>query len=386
MATTLEMPAAAATTKATISLDHLRQALKIIEPALAGKTTIPVLHSVRMEQLPEGLAVHATDLEIAIRALIPENTELDRVLLISSDRFLSWVKLLAGEVVKISANAARASVSCGRSKSAIPTYGAGAGPSYQPFNLSEGEAQAIKLAQADLARLFKFGGFAMGDESRFALNQALLVGNGKTLRIVTTDGHRLAIYDMASRVEVNQLLPKRFIRAVQSVLNDEGDITIKSTPASQLAEIAADIPVFIQCVKSASSFPAYEKAIPASHDVAISFSAAEMYGALGRCLSMGDRSTNALALRFSADEILIHSSDAQAGESDEVISATGGPETPITIRLNGKYVVDGLKPLDGDAEILLSRAPQSALTIRATPKPDELYQYVIMPLANKGGN
>ncbi len=364
--------------KAAISLVHLQHALKVVGPAIPrGNASIPVLQSVRIEQLPEGLAIETTDLTLAIRALCPETSSLPRPVVIPADRFLSWVKLLAGDDVKLSATDRRATMHCGRTKATLPILTASAWPDNRIFKLDN---EGITLKQSDLARALRFAFITVGTEERPALNGVLLVGDGTTLRMVSTDGHCMTIYTMPSAEKITLLLPARLIKALLPLLVGEDDgIDLAFNESMILASVAADTPVFVSCRKITGAFPSWEAVLPKEKRLEVSASARDFLLSLERCVLLSNAETSAVAVTFG-EQIIIESSDPQAGEATETVDCVGSPKEPLRVGVNAGYLIQLLKRLEGDVRIALPKTNQSPLLFKATPKDGETLDYIVMPL------
>jgi DNA polymerase III sliding clamp (beta) subunit (PCNA family) len=236
--------------KAEISLSNLQKALRVIAPAIpGGNCPIPNLRSVCIEQIQDGLALQAMDVESSIRALIPETTQLTAPLVMPSERFIPWIKLLEGESVKLTANSARVTVQCGKPKVLIPRLNFDF-----PILNYKSAADGFEMQQVDLLRLLKHTSIAIGDEERYTLNGILFEADGTTLYAVAMDGHRMAIYSRPLKKTFRYLIPERMLRLLLPVIVEgKNSVRIQEEETGFLASVAADIP----CLSLAANQPEY---------------------------------------------------------------------------------------------------------------------------------
>lgn len=378
MEAVLENEVKSSSLKAEVSLVNLQHALKVIAPVIPGPNTpIHALKAIHIEQLPDGLAVRGTDTEASVLALIPEITSLASPLILSSERFIQWIKMIDGDIVKLNANGARVSVQCGQPKVSIPrVYKALPSFSYRS------EADGFEIEQSDLLRLLKHTIIAVGEETRFALNGILLEANGEQLNAVATDGNRMVVYSRPlSSGKFRYLIPEKMLRLLQPVIvEDKATVRIQEEKNSFLASVAADVPVFVTCIKPAAGFPNWEQIMPKSFQSTLQVDSASLLRSMNRCLLMGDKKTHAVAMEFTATAINLKAVDALAGEAEEVVAASGGPAMPILVGVNGTYLSQALKHLSGEIQVLLPPETSKPILFRSTPSEGEVFNYIVMPM------
>jgi len=120
------------------------------------------------------------------------------------------------------------------------------------------------LPQAELKRLLEKTHFSMAQQDvRYYLNGMLFELNDKELRVVATDGHRLALSQTALREKAGSLqqviVPRKGVLELQRVLQTQGDV--------QLAIGQNHIQVQVDGVRFTSKlidgrFPEYSRVIP----------------------------------------------------------------------------------------------------------------------------
>lgn len=365
--------------KAAISLANLKHALKVVGAAIQRTATIPVLQCVRMEQLPTGFALEATDLDVSIRATVAESNGFEKPTVMPAEKLIAWAKLLTGDEVKLSTTDRRATVQCGRSRAVLPIVDA---KTFPTLDFVSG-ADAITLKQADLARALRFAQIAVSqEESRYTLNGILLQANGTTLRLVATDGHRMMVYSRPCEEKIGDtLLPSRFVKVLLPLLESaDGGVDLSLDANKILASIAAAMPVHVASRKMTGTFPNWQAVIPKGQDTTITVDAAALLSSLERCYLLANEN-GAVRITFG-ESIEIVGASSQDGEATETVDCAGGPAEPQLIGMNAAYLIEVLKRLSGEIQIALPTAVSatSALLLKATPHDGETLDYVVMPM------
>jgi DNA polymerase-3 subunit beta len=364
--------------KAAITLSNLKHALKIVGVAIERTTSIPILSCVRMEQIPDGLALEATNLEVYVRAVVKELGGPVKPVVIPAEKFTAWTKLLAGDDVKISATDRHATMQCGRSRAVLPIVSAANWPSNEVYGM---KAEGITLTQGDFARALRFALIAMStEESRYTLNGVLLQGNGEQLRLVATDGHRLMVYTLPCTEKINLLLPCGFIKALLPLLtDDDGGVDLCFNDRMILSSIDAEMQVYVASTKLTGTFPNWEAVMPSGKRTEITVNAKELLSSLERCGLLSDERSGCVRLTFD-EQITIEASSSESGEATETVSCKGRPEEKLSIGVRGEYLTDLVKRLDGEITISLPNDNQSPLLIKVAPHEGETLGYVVMPM------
>jgi DNA polymerase III subunit beta len=367
-------------TKATIHLAELNHALKLVERAIARNTTIPILSCVRMEKLPSGLALEATNLDLTIRAVMTDETDgPDRPLVMPAEHFICWTKLLSGDDVKISATDKRATLTSGRARAVLPVFSA----DQWPINgLPAIAGDGINYPQTSLKRALSFAALSMNTgESRYNINGVLLQGDGAKLTVVSTEGHCMTIYTLASQEKIDLLLPAKLIKAMLPLLGDTDSTFNLSIEDKRILATIGDekINILLSSGKLAGKFPEWKACLPAEERVSITFDAAEMRNSLERCMLLSDGVSGCVRLTFT-DQITIDASSAENGEARETVPCLGHSDDSITVGICGDYLLNLLKKLDGKIIIDLPTNNMKPLLFRAEPHENEDLTYIIMPM------
>jgi DNA polymerase-3 subunit beta len=163
--------------------------LELIQGAVEKKGTIPILSHVLVEAADSNLRVSATDLELGVRSNCPAKVKTAGVVTVPARRVLEIVRSLADTEVRFKLLENHwVQVTCERSSFKLVGLAKDNFPVLPPLPKAKAEVPASLLAG-----LVEKTRFAVSDEeSRFTLNGALLLLKPGSVKMVATDGHRLA--------------------------------------------------------------------------------------------------------------------------------------------------------------------------------------------------
>src|ERR1041385_5820534 len=155
--------------------------------------TLPILSNVLIERAGDALAFLATDIEIQItaRAALAASGEA-RAITVGARKLLDILRALADDAeVNLQQQDKRLLVRAGKSRFSLQTLPA---EDFPRLAKPAGEAARFTLPQKALRRLLGLVQYAMAQQDiRYYLNGLLMVVEPGELKLVATDGHRLAL-------------------------------------------------------------------------------------------------------------------------------------------------------------------------------------------------
>jgi len=154
------------------------------------RQTMPVLANVLVVVKDDQLSLTATDLEVELVAKGTVTVQQPGEITVPGRKLLDIVRALPeGAQLTVTVEGERAIVRSGKSRFTLSTLPAAEFPTIEDIRAQ----QTLTISQAALKRLLDKTHFSMAQQDvRYYLNGMLLESNGKTLRTVATDGHRLA--------------------------------------------------------------------------------------------------------------------------------------------------------------------------------------------------
>jgi DNA polymerase III subunit beta len=221
-------------------------------------------------------------------------------------------------------------------------------------------------------------GFAIShDETRYALNGVLFVVQDKDLRLVATDGHRLAMARTTltqAADAVTGIVPRKAAMEIGRVLGAGEEVQVAITEN----QFVLQMPNFVMTARLIEGqFPNYEAVIPKGHPIKLALKRSALTAAIRRVAVMADDRNKPVRFTLAAGSLTLAASSHELGEAEEAMEVEyAGAE--VAIAFNSRYVLDALSPIDGDDAVLeLKDALSPGLVRQAT---DEGYRCVIMPM------
>ncbi len=205
-------------------LDALAPAAKVVE----RRNTIPILSNVLLRAEGEHLTVTGTDLDIHLTTRVPATVKAEGAITLPVGALHDIARKLPSDAVVTIQDGGngQVTVKAGRSRFTLGSLPASDFPAVS--DMADSHAAEITIAGVTLAKLLSRSAFAISnEETRYYLNGTFLVGietpEGPALRVVTTDGHRLARIQTA---------------AASGVRTDVGGVIVPRKACGEIARLA----------------------------------------------------------------------------------------------------------------------------------------------------
>jgi len=343
------------------------------------KTMIPALAFTRLEANGKrALRLTATDLDQTLSCETPATIQKGGAIALPTRKLHEiFAELPADTPVSFERKENnRVAISCGAAKFVIAGLDASDFPSLP--KAKEGTAQV----PADVLRtMIERTRFALSKvESQYTLSGAKFILKGKGVRMVTTDGHRLALIDnrnVRNEAELDCLIPQNALLALARLAGvHEGAIGITCDDNHIHFEVGTRTLV---ARKLDGQFPNYEMILPKGNDKKIPFECGDLLAAVRRVSVMADDKSRSLLLKFSKNLLTIRSEESEAGAGEETIEiAYEHPK--IVIGINAQYLMDYLSVVGNGAVSFEFKESKMAISVRATGEPGFNSYTIIMPL------
>jgi DNA polymerase III subunit beta len=213
---------------------------------------------------------------------------------------------------------------------------------------------------------------------RYYLNGILFVAEGKSLTLVATDGHRLALAQATLDVEMPKqevILPRKTVLELQRLLKDE-DSPIEMRFAGNQAKFAFSGMEFVTKLVE-GKFPDYNRVIPKNHKNHVTLGRAPLLARLQRAAILTSEKFKGVRLNFEPGSLRIASSNAEQEEAKEELEIDYAGET-IEIGFNVTYLMDALANMDQEM-VTLSLQDANSSALMTVPEQSG-FKYVVMPM------
>jgi DNA polymerase-3 subunit beta len=365
--------------------EKVLSALQSVSGIVERRHTLPILANVLIRKKGPQIELVTSDLEIQIRT----NAELggdegDYAVTVGAKKLGDILKSLPGDqTVSLTANQTKLTLQAGKSKFTLQTLPA------EDFPLVQEAADfgpAFSVPQKMLKQLISQVHFAMAvHDIRYYLNGILFVAEGKSLTLVATDGHRLALAQANLDVDMPKqevILPRKTVLELQRLLKDDGkaaegeEAQIEMRFAGNQAKFAFGGLEFVTKLVE-GKFPDYNRVIPKNHKNHITLGRATLLASLQRAAILTSEKFKGVRMNFAPGVLGIASSNAEQEEAKEELEIDYGGDS-FEIGFNVGYLMDVLANMSQDmVTVSLHDANSSALI---TNPEFEGFKYVVMPM------
>src|SRR5678809_195262 len=178
----------------TISREKLQEGLTAVTASIPAKTTLPVLANILVETTERGIRLSGTDLDIAVSTEVSADVESAGATTVPAKKLSEIARELPPSPVKVAAaGEQRVTLDCGRSHFKILGLPRDEFPTFPSVRFNE----SWRIRSGDLQKLISHTSFAVStEESRPILNGVLWELRPDRMRMVATNGHRLAKMDV----------------------------------------------------------------------------------------------------------------------------------------------------------------------------------------------
>ena len=354
---------------------------KVLEPlqAVIGvverRQTMPVLANVLLSAKNGRLSITATDLEVELVAGVEVTVQQAGEITVPGRKLLDIVRALADKAaVVFTLDGDKASIKSGKSRFSLTTLPAADFPSIEEIN----PALSFEVEQSALKRLIDKTHFSMAQQDvRYYLNGMLLESDGKSLRTVATDGHRLALCEMelATKSGTQQVIvPRKGVLELQRLLGAEGTVAVQ-VGSNHVRITLGDIRFTSKLIDG--RFPEYGRVIPANPGRIITADREALRRALQRTAILSNEKYRGIRLALKQNLLVLTAHNPEQEEAeDEVEVSYQGEEFEVGFNVN--YLLDALAAIEGaEVEVGLTDANSSCL-VRAPG--GGASRYVVMPM------
>lgn len=358
--------------------DNILMPLQSVCGIVEKRHTLPILSNVLIEKSGDQLTLLATDIEIQIRTHTAGAAGMEKSAITVGARKLQDIlrSLPDSAEVSLELTDKRMQVRAGKSRFNLQTLPA---EDYPRMAQTDNEQVRLQLTQKQFKRLIGLVQYAMAQQDiRYYLNGLLLVVTGNELRVVSTDGHRLAyasehLSESQTRTEV--ILPRKTIIELSRLLADNDDALEVRLSPNQAVFRFGDIELVSKLIDG--KFPDYERVIPQNHNKVITISRTTLLQSLHRAAILTNEKFRGVRVVLAPGSLKIISSNADQEEAQEELEIAYDAEA-LDIGFNVTYLLDVLNNVSSEhVQIRLADANSSALI---TLPGNDSFKYVVMPM------
>ena len=362
--------------------EKLLSALQSVSGIVERRHTLPILANVLLRKNGGDIEFTTSDLEIQVRTRDTFDGDASTFATTVGARKLIDIlrSLPADQIVTLSANQSKLTLQGGKSRFTLQTL-----PS-DDFPLVQEAADfgpAFKVPQSTLKGLIDQVHFAMAvHDIRYYLNGILFVAEGKSLTLVATDGHRLALAYATLDAEIPKqevILPRKTVLELQRLLKDDKgneDSTIELRFAGNQAKFSFSGMEFVTKLVE-GKFPDYNRVIPKNHKNHITLGRASLLSSLQRAAILTSEKFKGVRVNIEPGTLRIASSNAEQEEAKEELEIDYAGDS-IEIGFNVTYLMDALSNIS--AEMIKLELQDTNSSVLITVPEQAGFKYVVMPM------
>lgn len=361
--------------------------LGIVQGITARRTTLPILSHVLMEWVSDSLSITATDLETAIKEDLSVSTYRQGKASVSAKKLYEIVRELPEEDIQVEKNDEThwITIRCGKSTFNLAGLDPEEFPSLPTYKEDEFSQISSKILR-DMIEKTVFA--ASNEESRYHLNGVFLIqkkkGNKDILRMVATDGHRLALIDREIQkihgIDKGVIIPKKGILEIKRIIGDmdeEEKMDVYLNQTNGFFRIGKSL-MIVRLIEG--EFPEYEQVIPKDNDKKLLLDKQKVYASLKRVSTMVSERGEGIKLILKKNLMELSSFHQDFGDAKEEVDIYyDGP--PFEIGFNVRYLLDALNVMDTDEVSIELKDEASPCLIKPTEISETNDQLcIIMPM------
>ena len=363
----------------TTTRDALLAPLQSVAGIVEKRHTLPILSNVLIEKHADQLTMLATDIEIQIRTTTGGHIGGEDASITVGARKLQDILRAMPDSAEISLTLddKRLTVKAGRSRFQLQTLPAA---DYPRLNPPTDAAAHLSIGQRTFKRQLAQVAYAMAQQDiRYYLNGLLLIAEGNELRMVATDGHRLAYAasDLEAPVEqrTEAILPRKTVLELARQLADSDDPLEILLAGNQAVFRFGPIELVTKLIDG--KFPDYERVIPTAHPKLIHFARQPLLSALQRAAILTNEKFRGVRMVLEDGVLRIASTNAEQEEAmDELEIDYQGDK--LDIGFNVTYLLDVLNNLSSETVDWRFNDGNSSALI--TLPGNDKFKYVVMPM------
>lgn len=340
--------------------------------------TMPILANVLLEAEAKGVRLTATDLEVGVRARLEAEVAAKGAITLNAKKLYEIAREAPQESLRLKRlDNDWVEIRSGRAVFKVVGMDAREFPQFPTFSGQEGAAVPAGTLLQMIGRTL----FAVStDETRHNLSGVYLEErDGGKLRMVATDGHRLALIEKAIGplgLEKGIILPRKGLVELKKLLEESEEGLVNLCFRDGMGFVTREpVELFMRLVDA--DFPDYTKVIPTNNPHEVRVAQEALLQALRRVSIVSNERYRGVRVELKQGRMGVSASNPDLGEAVEEVEAEYEGK-PLAIGFNARYLMDVLAVLGGGEVRMSLKDEVSPGLVRG--EGDEEYLYVVMPM------
>ena len=361
-----------------IEKEILFKPLQTVIGIVERKQSLPILSNVLIEKNGSDLSFVATDLEIQIttRFSDPAQNKTIAEITVSAKKLQDILRVMPEESkITLDIQDGKLQVKANKSRFSLQTL-----PAQDFPKMAEQYEQtgSLQLGQGQLKKLFTAVQYAMAQQDiRYYLNGVLLVIEGNSLKLIATDGHRLAYTSTKLDQEYTKqeiILPRKTVNELIKLLSDTDEKITLDLWKNQIKISFSNISLLSKIIEG--KFPDYDRVIP-KYSNHLTLDRLAILQGLQRAAILSNEKFRGVRFVLTEKNLRIISSNSEQEEAQEDMETDYHGEA-LDIGFNVNYLLEGLNNSTQKMTTFSFGDPNSSILI--TEPGNEEFKYVVMPM------
>jgi DNA polymerase-3 subunit beta len=350
--------------------------LQAVIGVVERRQTMPILSNVLLVAKDGVLSITATDLEVelvaegAVESAAPGETT------VPGRKLHDLVRALPEAAhLEVALSGERLTLKAGRSRFTLSTLAPGDFPTIEDIAAQ----QTLEIPAADMQALLEKTHFSMAQQDvRYYLNGMLLEAEGKILRGVATDGHRLALAEVTLEKAASHgeqvIVPRKGALELNRLLSGTGTVAL-TLGTNHLRAQFESLRLTSKLIDG--RFPDYARVIPKDPANVVTADRGLLRQALQRAAILSNEKYRGVRLQLAENSMVIQANNPEQEEAVETLEVEyAGDEMEIGFNVN--YLLDALAAVEG-GEVCIGVTDADSSCLITQPGHDEA-KFVVMPM------
>ncbi|HVP73675.1 MAG TPA: DNA polymerase III subunit beta [Phycisphaerales bacterium] len=362
----------------------LLEAVNLVAGVVSGRTPTPVLQCIKLTAADGTLTLAATDLEIGLRIGVDQvDVQKAGEALLPADKLVQITRASEDPTLTIEVKDHAVHIRGADSHFKVFGYDPKEAPAVREFGDVKVDCEIDGGVLRTLIARTLFA--AAAEHSRYAINGVLFEREGRKLRLVATDGRRLAMArgeckPVAGPKEgkVTCIVPTKALSLLGKLISDpEATVRMANEENQAIFAVGSGTDAAVLSTNLVEgAFPPFEDVIPKDQDKKVTFDCATLSSAIRRAALLTNEESKGVRMSFADKKLTVTSRAPEMGEAEIHVDLNKYEGDPLDIGFNPQYISDALKVVDGAEVIVELKAPNKPGVLRTGSE----FTYVIMPV------
>lgn len=354
----------------------LHEGVQTAGRAVSPRTSLPILGHLLIKTEEDKVRIAATDLEIGMECLVEARIQEPGSMTVPARVLAEILGALPDTDVTLSVDETNTvSVKCGTSDFSI----LGLPPEEFPMLPEVREDVRFTIENDVLRDSISKTSFAISaDESRAILTGVLLQVNGESLKMVSTDTHRLCVFDcplVECEGTQNAIVPGRAMNELARIVPEGGGTVSVGISASQVMFRVDDTMLVSRLIEG--QFPNFDRVIPKDFTKKLIIPTEQFLQSMKRVSIVARENENRTIIQTQEGTLVLTAESGNVGRAHEEVEVLREGED-LRMAFSAKYLLDALNVIDVEAIEVEFSGEASPAAIR--PQGQDNYVYVLMPM------